>query len=177
MANFCMKCGARLQPDSRFCPQCGTAVPDMSKDIKVSEDGRGGLIIDAPEGSTVTVSDPPAAPKKAAKPRKPRTPRQESPAMAKPGTSGTVKQEEPAPAKPRTARTRTVKQPAAEKPAAGKAEKPPVQKNGSGKGPKKALIVVLAAVLGFTAFVKPGFLLDKDKPDYESTTISSRPGG
>ena len=177
MANFCMKCGARLQPDSCFCPQCGTAVPDMSKDIKVSEDGRGGLIIDAPEGSTVTVSDPPAAPKKAAKPRKPRTPRQESPAMAKPGTSGTVKQEEPAPAKPRTARTRTVKQPAAEKPAAGKAEKPPVQKNGSGKGPKKALIVVLAAVLGFTAFVKPGFLLDKDKPDYESTTISSHSGG
>ncbi len=51
MVNFCMKCGARLQPDSRFCPQCGTAVPDMSRDIKVTGDGRDGLIFEVPEGT------------------------------------------------------------------------------------------------------------------------------
>ncbi|MBR0214664.1 MAG: zinc ribbon domain-containing protein, partial [Solobacterium sp.] len=58
MANFCMKCGARLQPDSRFCMQCGTPVPDLSKGVRITEDGKGGLKIEAPEGSTVKISDP-----------------------------------------------------------------------------------------------------------------------
>ena len=56
MANFCMKCGARLTPGSRFCTQCGAPVTDMG--VRVSEDGQGGLKIEAPEGSTVSISDP-----------------------------------------------------------------------------------------------------------------------
>ncbi|MBQ1321546.1 MAG: zinc ribbon domain-containing protein, partial [Solobacterium sp.] len=136
MANFCMKCGARLQPDSRFCMQCGTPVPDLSKGVRITEDGKGGLKIEAPEGSTVKISDPVP------------------------------------PAEKKKTRSRTAKKPEIKKP-----ETPPAQKKSSGKGPAKGLIVLLAAALGFTAFVKPGFLLDKDKPDYESTTISSRPGG
>ena len=53
MAKFCEKCGAKLNPDSRFCPECGAKIVD----IKVSEDGKGGLKFDVPEGSTVTISD------------------------------------------------------------------------------------------------------------------------
>ena len=56
MANFCMKCGHRLQKDNLFCPMCGTAVPDS--DVWVTEDGKGGLKIEAPEGSVVAISDP-----------------------------------------------------------------------------------------------------------------------
>ena len=54
MAKFCEKCGAKLNPDSRFCPECGAKI----NDIKITEDGKGGLKFDVPEGSTVTISDP-----------------------------------------------------------------------------------------------------------------------
>ena len=136
MANFCMKCGARLQPGSRFCMQCGTPVADLSRDVRITEDGKGGLKIEAPEGSTVKISDPVP------------------------------------PAEKKKTRSRAAKKPETKKPAI-----PPAQKKSSGKGSSKALIVLLAAVLGFTAFVKPGFLVDKGKPDYESTTIGSHSGG
>ncbi len=55
MAKFCTKCGTPLHPEDRFCPECGAEVRKAA--ITVREDGRGGLIIDAPEGSTVTISD------------------------------------------------------------------------------------------------------------------------
>jgi len=59
MANFCTNCGAKLNPSDRFCGSCGTPVPKQANDITIREDGKGGLIIDAPEGSTVTISDAP----------------------------------------------------------------------------------------------------------------------
>ena len=58
MHNYCGKCGTKLPPDSRFCPHCGTPVPLGKDEIRVTEDGKGGLIFDVPEGSTVTISDP-----------------------------------------------------------------------------------------------------------------------
>ena len=171
MANFCMKCGARLTPGSRFCTQCGAPVTDMG--VRVSEDGRGGLKIEAPEGSTVSISDPKPGKDNGIK-------------VKEDGKGGlvfdvpegsTVEVSDPLPAAPARKRTRprTVKQPEIKK--EEKKAKPAAAKKGSGKGPSKMLIVLLAAALGFTAFVKPGFLVPKDKPGYESTTLSGRPGG
>ncbi|MBR2769123.1 MAG: zinc ribbon domain-containing protein [Solobacterium sp.] len=55
MAKFCTKCGAALQKDDAFCPECGAKV--RKETVTIREDGKGGLIIDAPAGSTVTISD------------------------------------------------------------------------------------------------------------------------
>ena len=55
MAKFCTNCGSKLPDGVRFCPECGTAA---------------GVVIDAPAGSTVTVSDTP--PEKAAANSKPK---------------------------------------------------------------------------------------------------------
>ncbi|MBQ1340927.1 MAG: zinc-ribbon domain-containing protein [Erysipelotrichaceae bacterium] len=53
---YCYKCGKKIPDDAKFCPYCGAEVkkPD---EVVVREDGKGGLVIDAPEGSTVTISD------------------------------------------------------------------------------------------------------------------------
>ena len=53
---YCYKCGKQIPDDSRFCPFCGAEVR-MPEEVTVRNDGKGGLIIVAPEGSTVTVSD------------------------------------------------------------------------------------------------------------------------
>ena len=59
MANFCDKCGAPLGPEAKFCPECGAKIVEVKKkDIKITEDGKGGLKFDVPEGTTVSVSDP-----------------------------------------------------------------------------------------------------------------------
>ena len=55
MAKFCTKCGTKLRPDDRFCPECGTKAREEK--ITIREDGKGGLIMEVPEGSTVTISD------------------------------------------------------------------------------------------------------------------------
>ena len=57
MAKYCTNCGTELKENAKFCHQCGTPVLQDNNGIKVYEDGKGGLIIDAPEGSTVTISD------------------------------------------------------------------------------------------------------------------------
>ena len=57
MANFCTNCGQALEPKYRFCPRCGAAVPQDT--VRIREDGKGGLIFDVPEGTTVTISDAP----------------------------------------------------------------------------------------------------------------------
>ena len=44
MAKFCSECGSLLPEKGKFCPECGAAV---------------GVVIDAPAGSTVTVTDTP----------------------------------------------------------------------------------------------------------------------
>ena len=61
MAKFCTECGSRLPAGVRFCPECGTAVEGETPAV----------VIPAPPGSTVTVSDtPPEAPRKAPAPKK-----------------------------------------------------------------------------------------------------------
>ena len=55
MAKYCTNCGTLLPANSKFCPECGTKVQD--NEIRISEDGKGGLIFDVPEGTTVTISD------------------------------------------------------------------------------------------------------------------------
>lgn len=58
MAKFCEKCGTALNPGSKFCPECGFKIPDVKdNEIKIRQDGKGGLIFDVPEGTTVEISD------------------------------------------------------------------------------------------------------------------------
>ncbi|MBE6910197.1 MAG: zinc-ribbon domain-containing protein [Ruminococcaceae bacterium] len=46
MAKFCMWCQKQLPDEANFCPQCGAKTVE-------------GIVIDAPPGSTVTISDAP----------------------------------------------------------------------------------------------------------------------
>ncbi len=58
MAKFCDQCGAALNPDSKFCPECGARiVKKKDNGIRIKEDGKGGLIFEVPEGTTVEISD------------------------------------------------------------------------------------------------------------------------
>lgn len=56
MANFCAKCGAPLKKGDKFCPNCGSLI-ETNKEIKISQDDKGGLTFDVPEGSTVEISN------------------------------------------------------------------------------------------------------------------------
>ena len=56
MQKFCTNCGAALRAGDRFCPKCGKKVR-KEETITIREDGKGGLIFDVPEGTTVTISD------------------------------------------------------------------------------------------------------------------------
>ncbi len=59
MAKFCEKCGAPLNPGSKFCPECGAKIIEVKRnDIKITQDDKGGLTFDVPEGSTAEISDP-----------------------------------------------------------------------------------------------------------------------
>ena len=53
---YCRKCGKKIPDEARFCPYCGTEVI-IPEEIRIKEDGKGGLIIEAPEGSSVSVSE------------------------------------------------------------------------------------------------------------------------
>ena len=46
MARFCTSCQKRLPDDANFCPACGAKAVE-------------GIVIDALQGSTVTISDTP----------------------------------------------------------------------------------------------------------------------
>ena len=71
MAKFCEKCGASLNPGSKFCPECGAKIVEVKKnDIKITQNDKGGLTFDVPEGSTVEISDSKAEKKKKAKAKK-----------------------------------------------------------------------------------------------------------
>ena len=54
---FCRKCGKPIPDEARFCPYCGTQVIIPEEEVKFTEDGQRGLILEAPEGSTVTISE------------------------------------------------------------------------------------------------------------------------
>ena len=54
---FCRKCGKQIPDEARFCPYCGTQVMIPEEEVEFTEDGKGGLILEAPEGSTVTISE------------------------------------------------------------------------------------------------------------------------
>ena len=54
---YCWKCGKPLPEEARFCPHCGAEVRIPKEEIKFTEDGKGGLILETPEDSTVTISD------------------------------------------------------------------------------------------------------------------------
>ena len=54
---YCRKCGKLIPEDARLCPYCGTEVIVPEEEVRFVEDGKGGLIIEAPEGSMVTISD------------------------------------------------------------------------------------------------------------------------
>lgn len=53
---FCIHCGTSLPDGAKFCPVCGN--PVVTTSARTSPDGRG-IIIDAPKGSTVSISDGP----------------------------------------------------------------------------------------------------------------------
>ena len=50
---FCIHCGTSLPDGAKFCPVCGN--PVVTTSARTSPDGRG-IIIDAPKGSTVSIS-------------------------------------------------------------------------------------------------------------------------
>lgn len=53
---FCIHCGTSLPDGAKFCPVCGN--PVVTTSARTSPDGRG-IIIDAPKGATVSISDSP----------------------------------------------------------------------------------------------------------------------
>lgn len=55
---FCTHCGAPLPDGARFCTSCGT--PITAPTAPQASTPQGGIVIDAPEGATVTISDTPA---------------------------------------------------------------------------------------------------------------------
>lgn len=60
---YCMNCGAELTDEAKFCRNCGTPTNNPNKGgdgptvtARTSDDGEG-IVIDAPEDATVTISD------------------------------------------------------------------------------------------------------------------------
>ncbi|MBQ9660113.1 MAG: zinc-ribbon domain-containing protein [Bacteroidales bacterium] len=66
---FCTHCGAPLPDGARFCTSCGTPItaptapqasgPAPVQPVRTTPTPQGGIVIDAPEGATVTISDAP----------------------------------------------------------------------------------------------------------------------
>ncbi|MBQ3926163.1 MAG: zinc ribbon domain-containing protein [Bacteroidaceae bacterium] len=52
---FCIYCGKPLYEEAKFCTSCGAKVY-ASVSARTSDDGQG-IVIDAPEGATVTISE------------------------------------------------------------------------------------------------------------------------
>lgn len=77
MANYCKHCGAKLEEGALFCPACGAKLENGKKTFcpacgaeleqgarfcktcgaRTAEEGSASIVIDAPPGSTVTISD------------------------------------------------------------------------------------------------------------------------
>ncbi|MBO4673086.1 MAG: zinc-ribbon domain-containing protein [Bacteroidaceae bacterium] len=52
---FCTQCGQQLMPGAKFCTRCGAKVY-IPVSARTSDDGKG-IVIDAPEDATVTISE------------------------------------------------------------------------------------------------------------------------
>ena len=57
---YCQQCGTKLPDEAKFCRSCGAKIaPKVS--ARTSDDGKG-IVIDAPEEATVTISGDTKAP-------------------------------------------------------------------------------------------------------------------
>ena len=113
MANYCKRCGALLEEGARFCPSCGAKLDSPQKTFcpscgaelapgakfckrcgaRVAEEGPAPIVIDAPPGSTVVISDGPpvpvgAAPTGQSAPQPKRAAKTRAKAAAKPKKKG-----------------------------------------------------------------------------------------
>lgn len=59
---YCTNCGAQLPDGAKFCTSCGTPVAAAQEPARAKTTPQGGIVIDAPPGSTVSISDGPQAP-------------------------------------------------------------------------------------------------------------------
>lgn len=155
MARFCTNCGTPLPEGADFCPECGA---------RVSGTRQPGIVIDAPPGSTVTISDRPPAPGNGADPRT------RSGVHSSSASRGAV---EP------------------NRSSAGRGEAVPVRSSrssrpeqaGAAQGPKTGrgtrflsfiLVVAMLAELGIAGFKYPGFLRSRESSG-DGTSVSLRP--
>ena len=156
MANFCKYCGRALNPRSRFCPGCGSPVEGASQ-------------AQAPQQGQTPASQPAQAPAA----QYSQAPQQGQ--AAQQGWNNAVQTQRQAPSRhcgympPQYAAAAQQGQPYP-------GMQPP--KKSSKKMMTSAICIGLAAVLAFTAFVKPGFLLShKDGSGSSSTSTSSSSTG
>lgn len=77
-----MKCGAPMDPKSKFCAKCGAPAAD-SKKIKITQNGRGGLTFDVPPGTTAEISGGPVKKERKTAERKTEQPKKKSGGPAK----------------------------------------------------------------------------------------------
>ena len=59
---YCTNCGAQLPDGAKFCTSCGTPIATAPDPVRATTTPQGGIVIDAPPGSTVSISDGPQAP-------------------------------------------------------------------------------------------------------------------
>lgn len=169
---FCENCGTKLQDSDRFCPECGTPVPEdlvsgAAADATVKEAqpkaeaalGPGAETDSLKQPETASQAETAKAEEGGESKAQPET-AAESPVESKPETAA----ESPAEAKPETAQAQTAaktgeQQPKAEPPKAGTAasgeeKKPPKKKKGFWAAAAVALLaVVLACAFGVPARV------------------------
>ena len=188
MSKFCKNCGAALPDEAAFCPECGEKVPVPEKPKQRFCQGCGAalpagasfcpkcgeivpIVIQAPEGASVTISDPKSAAKKSAS--KPAQPKAAAPkaASAKADEAPKAAPAKPAKAKaeaPKAApqKTEAPKAPANAAQAAAPAAKTTPKKR---RGLSFFLVLVMLFELAVAAFKYPGFLVEKPDWDHGGT--------
>lgn len=140
MSKFCIKCGNPLPDDAVFCGKCGTRQPSV---------GAAGAAAGAASAQQVRKAQAaqPQYAQHAAQPLPPTQARQaQQPSQPLPPAQAKQPRQQASPTWNQTARTQN-------------ARAVSVQKKKSGGCLKRVVAVGLAAVLIFTGFVKPGFVL------------------
>ena len=59
---YCTNCVAQLPDGAKFCTSCGSPIATAPDPVRATTTPQGGIVIDAPPGSTVSISDGPQAP-------------------------------------------------------------------------------------------------------------------